>query len=391
MDGSHESQLPDEGSAHSVGQLSISFRTDETTLCCCESGCGKSFQRPCDLTKHEKTHSRPWKCPQVTCEYHTLGWPSENEMSRHFSDKHSAAPRTYQCLYFPCPYKSKRESNCKLHMEKAHGWHYKRSKKIGKSDQSHQSNLFPETNSCTVPPKIPVSNQPSLPKPDSEDTSSILSLNSPYASIPEARIAPPIGVPTGHVNQTFHTSVIQSQKGLSVQVQPHATELEVLRRFHATQMEGICHLQTYISTLEKQFQARGRGIDEKEQARGDSEQKTHQNAAKRLCTKENRTISSFVPVNDMRRATAVSATANLGDDDSSRKRVKPLPDIILNPDDIIGMKRARNTIAARKSRQRKQQAVEDMENKIEELTRDRDQWKRLAMSRGVTQGSEELG
>jgi hypothetical protein len=156
-------------------------------------------------------------------------------------------------------------------------------------------------------------------------------------------------------------------------------------------MEGICHLQTYISTLEKQFQARGKGIDEQEQARGDSEQKTHQNAAKRLCTKENRTISSFVPVNDMRRATAVSTTANLGDDDSSRKRVKPLPDIILNPDDIIGMKRARNTIAARKSRQRKQQAVEDVENKIEELTRDRDQWKRLAMSRGVTQSSEELG
>jgi hypothetical protein len=154
-------------------------------------------------------------------------------------------------------------------------------------------------------------------------------------------------------------------------------------------MEGICHLQTYISTLEKQFQARGRGIDEQEQVH--SEQKTHQNAAKRLCTKENRTISSFVPVNDMRRATAASTMANLGDDDSSRKGVKPLPDIVLNPDDIIGMKRARNTIAARKSRQRKQQAVEDMENKIEELTRDRDQWKRLAMSRGVTQSSEELG
>jgi uncharacterized C2H2 Zn-finger protein len=42
------------------------------------------------------------------------------------NDKHSANPRVYPCKY--CPYKSKRESNCKQHMEKSHGWVYERSK-----------------------------------------------------------------------------------------------------------------------------------------------------------------------------------------------------------------------------------------------------------------------
>ncbi|CRK12795.1 hypothetical protein BN1723_009796 [Verticillium longisporum] len=37
---------------------------------CREPGCNKEFKRPCDLTKHEKTHSRPWKCPVKTCKYH---------------------------------------------------------------------------------------------------------------------------------------------------------------------------------------------------------------------------------------------------------------------------------------------------------------------------------
>ena len=99
---------------------------------CREPGCTKEFKRPCDLTKHEKTHSRPWKCPIPTCKYHEFGWPTEKEMDRHVNDKHSDAPATYECLFKPCPYKSKRESNCKQHMEKAHGWHYVRTKTNGK-------------------------------------------------------------------------------------------------------------------------------------------------------------------------------------------------------------------------------------------------------------------
>jgi hypothetical protein len=95
---------------------------------CREPGCNKEFKRPCDLTKHEKTHSRPWKCPIPTCKYHEFGWPTEKEMGRHLNDKHSDAPAMFECMFKPCPYKSKRESNCKQHMEKAHGWTYVRTK-----------------------------------------------------------------------------------------------------------------------------------------------------------------------------------------------------------------------------------------------------------------------
>ena len=98
---------------------------------CKEPGCNKTFKRPCDLTKHEKTHSRPQKCPVPTCKYHEYGWPTEKELNRHVFDKHSEHPAMFECHFKPCPYKSKRESNCKQHMEKAHGWVYVRSKSNG--------------------------------------------------------------------------------------------------------------------------------------------------------------------------------------------------------------------------------------------------------------------
>ncbi|KAK1687742.1 hypothetical protein BDP55DRAFT_85323 [Colletotrichum godetiae] len=130
---------------------------------CREPGCNKEFKRPCDLTKHEKTHSRPWKCPVSSCKYHNYGWPTEKEMDRHHNDKHSSAPPMYECLYKPCPYKSKRESNCKQHMEKAHGWQYVRTKTNGKKPSSvagsvtHSTPLLnqmptPSTSSAATPP-----------------------------------------------------------------------------------------------------------------------------------------------------------------------------------------------------------------------------------------------
>lgn len=67
---------------------------------------------------------------------------------------------------------------------------------------------------------------------------------------------------------------------------------------------------------------------------------------------------------------------------NSRRRDKPLPPIIVdNPGDTVAMKRARNTLAARKSRERKAQRLEDLEEKIMKLEQERDHWKRIAMSR----------
>jgi hypothetical protein len=64
-------------------------------------------------------------------------------MDRHHNDKHSAAPPLYECHFKPCPYRSKRESNCKQHMEKAHGWTYVRSKNNGKNRDKAASNGLP--------------------------------------------------------------------------------------------------------------------------------------------------------------------------------------------------------------------------------------------------------
>jgi hypothetical protein len=113
----------------SANKFAVAFRWNPL---CREPGCAKEFKRPCDLTKHEKTHSRPWKCPVESCKYHQFGWPTEKEMDRHHNDMHSAASTLYECHFKPCSYRSKRESNCKQHMEKADGWTYVRSKNNGK-------------------------------------------------------------------------------------------------------------------------------------------------------------------------------------------------------------------------------------------------------------------
>ncbi|KAJ5306441.1 hypothetical protein PENANT_c017G05447 [Penicillium antarcticum] len=120
------------------------------------SHCDKVFKRPCDLTKHEKTHSRPWKCEDTSCKYFKVGWPTEKERDRHMNDKHSDAPKLFRCGFEPCTYASKRSSNCKQHMEKAHGWKYVRSKNNGRSgstgskrDSSVQAT--PQTPSVSTP------------------------------------------------------------------------------------------------------------------------------------------------------------------------------------------------------------------------------------------------
>lgn len=106
-------------------------KPEETTSSlheCMHPGCNRHFKRPSDLHRHETTHNRPWKCPVPTCKYHEYGWPTEKELNRHVNDKHASEPAMYECHFQPCPYKSKRESNCKQHMEKAHGWTYVRTK-----------------------------------------------------------------------------------------------------------------------------------------------------------------------------------------------------------------------------------------------------------------------
>jgi hypothetical protein len=62
------------------------------------------------------------------------------------------------------------------------------------------------------------------------------------------------------------------------------------------------------------------------------------------------------------------------------KSDKPFsPIIVENPSDTVAMKRARNTLAARKSRQRKMQRFDELERA--ELEEEHDHWKSIALRR----------
>ena len=114
------------GGLHNPAELDGADKVPAESFVCDE--CSRQFLRSCDLNKHAKTHTRPFKCPVPGCKFSSLGWPTEKELERHHNDVHSSRPLTFTCLYQPCPYTSKRESNLKQHMEKTHGWNYVRSR-----------------------------------------------------------------------------------------------------------------------------------------------------------------------------------------------------------------------------------------------------------------------
>jgi uncharacterized C2H2 Zn-finger protein len=88
-------------------------------------------------------------------------------MDRHVNDKHSDAPAMYECYFKPCPYKSKRESNCKQHMEKAHGWTYVRTKTNGKKLPSKAGSSVQQTpplGNMSTPSSTPTYSVPTPPQ-----------------------------------------------------------------------------------------------------------------------------------------------------------------------------------------------------------------------------------
>ncbi|KAL1897702.1 hypothetical protein Sste5346_004010 [Sporothrix stenoceras] len=104
---------------------SMSPNTGSPNVC---PTCNRTFKRRCDLNRHRRTHTRPFKCQLPNCEYSKRGFPTAQELQRHMDDRHSDKPPTFHCTFKGCKYSSKRESNCKQHMEKTHGWKYDRSR-----------------------------------------------------------------------------------------------------------------------------------------------------------------------------------------------------------------------------------------------------------------------
>jgi hypothetical protein len=146
----HSSESMDEDVARSMARRKKNAEPKIVELKCSDRTCDKIFNRKCDLAKHEKTHSRPFKCPVKECRYHDQGLPTEKERDRHINDKHSANPRYYHCTY--CPFKTKRDSNCKQHMEKKHGWQYDRVK--GNAKMVRTPGQTPQTPSMDYSPSV---------------------------------------------------------------------------------------------------------------------------------------------------------------------------------------------------------------------------------------------
>jgi general control protein GCN4 len=64
---------------------------------------------------------------------------------------------------------------------------------------------------------------------------------------------------------------------------------------------------------------------------------------------------------------------------NARRRDKPLPPIVVNEDDPVALKRARNTAAARKSRAKRVLEREEMQERIDALQAEVDHWKAIAL------------
>ena len=146
----HSDDEMDEDVARSMARRKKNAEPKIVELKCSDRTCDKVFNRKCDLAKHEKTHSRPFKCPVKDCRYHEQGLPTEKERDRHINDKHSTNPHFYHCTY--CPFKTKRDSNCKQHMEKKHGWQYDRVK--GNAKMVRTPGHTPRTPSMDYSPSI---------------------------------------------------------------------------------------------------------------------------------------------------------------------------------------------------------------------------------------------
>ena len=67
-----------------------------------------------------------------------------------------------------------------------------------------------------------------------------------------------------------------------------------------------------------------------------------------------------------------------------RRRKGPLPPIAVDPGDKVALKRARNTLAARDSRQRKFDHVQTLERRNAELEAEIEKWKTLAYAHGYS-------
>lgn len=83
-----------------------------------------------------------------------------------------------------------------------------------------------------------------------------------------------------------------------------------------------------------------------------------------------------------RRKSSVTNSPATNGISKSRRRKGPLPAIAVDPSDKVALKRARNTLAARESRQRKFDHVAELEKRNADLEAELEKWKSIALAQG---------
>jgi general control protein GCN4 len=94
------------------------------------------------------------------------------------------------------------------------------------------------------------------------------------------------------------------------------------------------------------------------------------------------TGSPIVLDSSFRRKSSVTNSPATNGISKSRRRKAPLPAISVDPSDKIALKRARNTLAARESRQRKFDHVYELEKRNSDLEAEIEKWKSIAIAHG---------
>ncbi|OAK99014.1 hypothetical protein IQ06DRAFT_378838 [Phaeosphaeriaceae sp. SRC1lsM3a] len=94
------------------------------------------------------------------------------------------------------------------------------------------------------------------------------------------------------------------------------------------------------------------------------------------------TGSPIVLDSSFRRKSSVTNSPATNGISKSRRRKGPLPAISVDPSDKIALKRARNTLAARESRQRKFDHVSELEKRNADLEAEIEKWKSIAIAHG---------
>jgi len=88
--------------------------------------CGQSFSRHCDLNRHRKKHTRPYKCLDPSCAMRQIAFADRKDLTRHQS-KHNG--RRFYCPHTDCGNSLggalggfSRKDNLKRHVTTKHRW-----------------------------------------------------------------------------------------------------------------------------------------------------------------------------------------------------------------------------------------------------------------------------